>query len=171
MSGSDISWAICKSAHRSRQITMPAPHLSSFLEAGCPSCHPTNSVKALKALPGDRKSNGWNRPQECNRATFSPHISYQILHQNYHLVSVSFCKTVLHMDQSHARRRQIWPTVESLPCSQRQWRAVPRPAKSGIGHSWSTSTILQQPETVNAHHRTTSTATIILQPSYKTTAV
>jgi len=26
------------------------PHHSSFLQAGCPSCHPTNSVKALKAL-------------------------------------------------------------------------------------------------------------------------
>jgi len=23
----------------------------SFLQAGCPSCHPTNSVKALKATP------------------------------------------------------------------------------------------------------------------------
>ena len=28
--GSGISWAICKSAHRSRQITMPAPHHSVF---------------------------------------------------------------------------------------------------------------------------------------------
>ena len=27
-SGSGISWAMCKSAHRSRQITMPAPHHS-----------------------------------------------------------------------------------------------------------------------------------------------
>jgi len=117
VSGSGISWAICKSAPRSRQITMPAPHhsvrihthihthpfngplsgttrvsqyqkgktnldftearysewqwhqqgrmqvctshqtdnnastsLLSFLQAGCPSCRPTNSVKALKAL-------------------------------------------------------------------------------------------------------------------------
>jgi len=25
-------------------------HHSVFLQAGCPSCHPTNSVKALKAL-------------------------------------------------------------------------------------------------------------------------
>ena len=41
---------ICKSAPRSRQITTPAPHHSSFLQAGCPSCRPTNSVKALKAL-------------------------------------------------------------------------------------------------------------------------
>ena len=40
---------ICKSAPRSRQITMPAPHHSVFLQAGCPSCRPTNSVKALKA--------------------------------------------------------------------------------------------------------------------------
>jgi len=26
----------------------PVPHHSSFLQAGCPSCRPTNSVKALK---------------------------------------------------------------------------------------------------------------------------
>ena len=44
-----ISWAICKSASRSRQITMPVPHHSSFLQAECPSCRPTNSFKALKA--------------------------------------------------------------------------------------------------------------------------
>jgi len=37
------------SAPRSRQITTPAAHHSVFLKAGCPSCHPTNSVKALKA--------------------------------------------------------------------------------------------------------------------------
>ena len=30
-SGSGISWAICKSASRSRQITMPSPHHSVFL--------------------------------------------------------------------------------------------------------------------------------------------
>ena len=41
---------ICKSAPHSRQITMPAPHCSVFLQAGCPSCHPTNSIKALKAV-------------------------------------------------------------------------------------------------------------------------
>jgi len=48
VSGSGISWAICKSASRSRQITMPVPRHSSFLQAGCPSCRPNNSVKALK---------------------------------------------------------------------------------------------------------------------------
>jgi len=45
VSGSGISWAICKSALRSRQITTPVPHHSVFLQAGCPSCRPTNSVK------------------------------------------------------------------------------------------------------------------------------
>ena len=45
MSGSGISWAICKYAPCPRQISMPASHHSVFLQAGCPSCHPTNSVK------------------------------------------------------------------------------------------------------------------------------
>jgi len=49
VSGSGISWAICKSVPRSRQITTPALHYSSFLQAGCPSCRPTNDFKALKA--------------------------------------------------------------------------------------------------------------------------
>ena len=49
VSGSGISWDICNSAPRSKQITMPAPHHSVGLQAGCPSCYPTNSVKALRA--------------------------------------------------------------------------------------------------------------------------
>ena len=48
VSGSGISWAICKSAPCSRQTTMPAPHHSVFLQAGCPSCRPTNSVKSTE---------------------------------------------------------------------------------------------------------------------------
>ena len=51
---SECQWhqlGLCKSAPHSRQITTPAPHHSVFLQAGCPSCHQTNSVKALKALP------------------------------------------------------------------------------------------------------------------------
>ena len=41
VSGSGISWAVCKSAPRSRQITMPAPHHWSCLQAGCLSYRPT----------------------------------------------------------------------------------------------------------------------------------
>ena len=47
VSSSGISWAIMSC---SRQTTTPAPHHSVFLQAGCPSCRPTNSIKALKAL-------------------------------------------------------------------------------------------------------------------------
>jgi len=31
----------------SLQTTMPAPHHSVFLQVGCHSCYPTNSIKAL----------------------------------------------------------------------------------------------------------------------------
>jgi len=53
--GSGISWAICKSAPRPRQIATPVPLSLRFLQAGCPSCHLTNSVKTLKAKHGSDK--------------------------------------------------------------------------------------------------------------------
>ena len=65
MSGSGISWAICKSAHCSRQTTTPTPPPLCFLQAGCPSCRPTNSVKALKARTELKwtRANQWERSQ------------------------------------------------------------------------------------------------------------
>ena len=46
---SGIGWTTCKqSAPRSRQITTPTTHHSNFLQAGCSSWRPTDSVKALK---------------------------------------------------------------------------------------------------------------------------
>ena len=47
VSGSGISWAMCKSAPRSRQITVPAPHCSVFYRR-MPFLPPNHSVKALK---------------------------------------------------------------------------------------------------------------------------
>jgi len=44
VSGSGISWAICKSAPCSRQITMPAPHQSAFYRPDAlPAAQPTVS--------------------------------------------------------------------------------------------------------------------------------
>jgi len=40
---------ICKSAPRSSTDNHASTPPLSFLQAGCPSCRPTNSVKALKA--------------------------------------------------------------------------------------------------------------------------
>ena len=48
VSGSGISWAICKSAPRSRQITMPATHCSVFLQAGCPSLPPNQQRQSTE---------------------------------------------------------------------------------------------------------------------------
>jgi len=56
VSGSGISWAVCKSAPRSKQLTTPAPH-HSVLQAGCTFCCPTDSVKALKAPVWNDKIN------------------------------------------------------------------------------------------------------------------
>jgi len=48
---SGISWAICKSAPHSRQITMPAPHHSVFYRPDAlPVAQPMFSVKAQKAI-------------------------------------------------------------------------------------------------------------------------
>jgi len=47
VSGSGISWAICKSAAHST----PALHYSSFLQAGCPSCCPTVSQHWRQTSP------------------------------------------------------------------------------------------------------------------------
>ena len=47
--GSGVSWAICNSTPRSRQITMPAPHHSVFYRPDALPAAQTNSVKALKA--------------------------------------------------------------------------------------------------------------------------
>ena len=54
MSGSGISWAICKSARRSREITTPAPHYSSVnyrLDA-LPTAQPTASKHWRQASVG-----------------------------------------------------------------------------------------------------------------------
>ena len=52
VSGSGISWAhmqVCTSLQADNHASTPP---LSFLQAGCPSCHPTNSIKALKADSG-----------------------------------------------------------------------------------------------------------------------
>jgi len=43
-----ITGAIRSAGHRARQINTINKATPNFLQAGCPSCHPTNSVNALK---------------------------------------------------------------------------------------------------------------------------
>jgi len=67
VSGSGICWAICKSAPPPRQPRQHPDH-SVFLQAGCPSCRPTNSVKALKALVhtcSQKRNVQWTKQRQC----------------------------------------------------------------------------------------------------------
>jgi len=54
VSGSGISWNICKSAYLQADNHTNTPPLS-FLQARSPSCRPTNSVKASKANKNNNK--------------------------------------------------------------------------------------------------------------------
>jgi len=50
MRGSGISWAICKSASRSRQITIPAPHHSSFFTGRMPFLPPNQQRQSTEGI-------------------------------------------------------------------------------------------------------------------------
>jgi len=56
VSGSGISWAICKSASRSRQITMPAPTTQSFFTGRMPFLPPNQQRLSTegKSIEGSR---------------------------------------------------------------------------------------------------------------------
>jgi len=48
VSGSGISWAICKSASRSRQITTPVPHHSKFFTGRMPFLPPNQQCQSTE---------------------------------------------------------------------------------------------------------------------------
>ena len=48
MSGSGVSWAICKSASRPRQITTPVPHHSSFFTGRMPFLPPNQQCQSTE---------------------------------------------------------------------------------------------------------------------------
>ena len=56
VSGSGISWAICKSASQSRQTTMPVPHDSRFYR---PDALPAAQLTASKHWRQNTKSHHW----------------------------------------------------------------------------------------------------------------
>jgi len=45
-------------------MTTPTSHHSVFLQAVCPSCHPTNSIKALKAILNSQKEPQLNTEED-----------------------------------------------------------------------------------------------------------
>ena len=60
VSGSGISWAVCKSAPRSRQITTPAPHRSVFYRSDTlPAAQPTASERWMTSQLKQQISKRW----------------------------------------------------------------------------------------------------------------
>ena len=87
LSGSGITWAVCKSAPRSREITTPAPNHSVFLQAGCLSCRRTNSVNALSE--GKPPASGTYK----TLTQYSQHI--QLCYRSTHTCSITVWKRTL----------------------------------------------------------------------------
>ena len=75
VSGSGISWVICKSAHRSRQITTPAPHHSVFYR---PNVLPAAQPTAPKH--GRPKTTKILLQHQCWIVTRDPHYCW-LIHQ------------------------------------------------------------------------------------------
>ena len=149
MNGSGISWAICKSAPSPRQTTTPAPHHSVFLQAGCPSCHQTNSVKALKAITDllsyysviyltVLKKPNWNCVSSCKRGLcwcadgfHVPNIQpLETLHNALTLRQVEhFIKNVTDM---HCRTAPLCITPSTPPQSQQPTQLSLHPAHLAV---------------------------------------
>jgi len=58
LSGSGISWAVCKSAPRSRQITTPAPH-HSFFTGRMPFLPPNQQRQSTEGNLAEKYSNNY----------------------------------------------------------------------------------------------------------------
>jgi len=58
---------VCTSLQTDNHASTPP---LSFLQAGCPSCRPTNSVKALKAQDGG-KNQLWNKITSLSPCVYS----------------------------------------------------------------------------------------------------
>ena len=128
VSGNGISWAIYKSAPPSRQITMLPPRHSSVLQAGCPSCRPTNSIKALKVnknlLTNRSKNKHNNQEQMMSFSIISNILCKQMAtdltlkqEQSTSLATVSIIKLM----QRHNQLTSSHNTVQQLIACSLTW--------------------------------------------------
>ena len=117
VSDSGISWAVCKSASRSRQIAMPASHHSSFLQAGCPSCRPTNSVEALKANQSTERNDKHASIQYWRDFVLTSHT----LETRYlSAMMLSFCLRCKQMNSEECPNEEVKQLEEIQLCTCKQ---------------------------------------------------
>ena len=128
VSGSGIRWGICKSAVQTDNHASTPP--LSFLQAGCPSCRPTNSVKALKAHDNSNYKTNYPRSSQTDLLiTFE--LSTFLSHQQQILIispmSRSFCR-------AYGRDQQIYTHTDHITYVADGWRKVLHPNQHKTGH-------------------------------------
>jgi len=107
VSDSGISWAICKSAHHSRQITMPAPHLSVFYRMDAlPAAQPTVS-KHWRHSSCSKVVVNCSRGLTCNVMVQHPFVRYHSLRDGWWLIhsGILNCLWDREMDDGKLRYR------------------------------------------------------------------
>ena len=106
VSGSGISWAICKSASRSRQMTTPAPHCSVFYRPyALPATQPTASKH-------------W-RQYKCRNIVWKSHNDPSLL---YHFYQVQIIHGMLRQPCT-----ELWLFVQYMICDIATWPLIPWP--------------------------------------------
>ena len=132
VSGSGISWAICKSAPRSRQITTPAPHHSVFYRPDAlPVAQPTASKhwrQSTPCTPSDNKTSRTNGSLVWNSLSETSHHSVRcIWHKAVDLVHISTLpKPLLSINTVAINRYSV--NTELL----QKWQALPSSPVSSL---------------------------------------
>jgi len=117
VSGSGISWPICKSAPRSRQITMPAPHHSVFY--------------GPDALPATQRagSKHWRHLIKETRANCGlTYVHQKLLYTGWRVERIWKCRWIcavvgsssraVYTDKRNAEHQCVWRLPWSLPSAE-----------------------------------------------------
>jgi len=156
VSGSGISWAICKSAPRSRQITMPAPHHSVFHGPDAlPAAQPTaskhwrqgtaNTKWSVKVRDGHTGENNKEKDvvSERDEAVLTElvedTVGGQLTGQHVTLDHTHTTCTGQHSTHTHTRLTAIFPGLPRWASTRKVkpiWILLKQETVSGNGISW-----------------------------------
>ena len=131
VSGSGISWAICKSAPRSRQITTPVPHFSVFLQAGWPFLPPNQSTEG--SLVSNLISKKGNTKQKYIKlltthhtiSTKTNYFQFLINQSSFpELLHAGLCPSPLNLCSNWSKFSQATSTSCHQPAASKHWRKL-----------------------------------------------
>ena len=159
VSGSGISWAICKSAPCSKQITTPAPHHSDFYR---PDALPVTQPTASKHW---RHSKKLLFPCKCQtKLSYSWQFTL-ITSNNKQQLGQQAAHTCLHV-AADSRWCCVWPAAmlqwhqctEARQSNSLGWRPVPASALLAIASAYADHRLQSTAHTTPQHHTTAATS-------------